>query len=92
MNFLKASVLMTEVASFAIGTVLLSIELSAVLRLVLVIETLLLLIKQVLVSLCHLFNSVSVLTFGSISAEASLCPVLAHFSLVHRPLHKTLLT
>jgi len=83
MNFLEASVLMTEVASLAIGTVLLAIELSAVLRLVLVIKTLLLLVQQVLVSLCHLFNAVGVLTFCSVSAEASLCPVLAHFSLVH---------
>ncbi len=82
-DFLEAAILMTEVAAFAIGTELLTVELSAILRLIFVIQTLFLFVKNALMSITHFFNSMSVLTLRSISADPSLTPILAHLSLVH---------
>ncbi len=62
MDFFEAAVLVTEVASFAIGTELLTVELSAILRLIFVIETLFLFVKNALMSIIHFFNTMSVLT------------------------------
>ena len=62
MDFLEAAILMAEVASFAIGTELLTVELPAILRLIFVIKPLFLFVKNALMSITHFFNSMSVLT------------------------------
>ena len=54
-NFLEAAVLVTEVASLAIGAEFLTVELPAVLRLIFVIKTLFLFVKDVLMSFAYLF-------------------------------------
>lgn len=87
-DFLEAAILMAEVASFAIGTELLTVELPAILRLIFVIKPLFLFVKNALMSITHFFNSMSVLTLWSISADPSLIPVLAHLTLVHRSFDK----
>ena len=63
MNLLEAAVLMSEVAALPVGAVPLAVELAAVLRLVLVIDSLLLLVQVERVVLGELLNSVRVLTF-----------------------------
>ena len=63
MNLLEAAVLMSEVAALPVGAVPLAVELAAVLRLVLVIDSLLLLVQVEWVVLGELLNSVRVLTF-----------------------------
>ena len=89
-DFLEAAILVAEVASFAIRAELLTVELSAILRLIFVIETLFLFVKNALMSITHFFNTMSVLTLCSISADPSLIPVLAHLALVHRSFDKAL--
>ena len=54
-NFLEAAVLVTEVASLAIGAEFLTVELPAVLILIFVIKTLFLFVKDVLMSFAYLF-------------------------------------
>lgn len=91
-DLLEATVLMPEVATLAIGTELLSIELSTILRLVFVIHIgLFLLVEIQLVILAELFLAMGVLALGSIAAKARLSPILAHITLVHGPLDKALL-
>ena len=90
-NLFKAAVFMTEVAAFAIRAELLTVELAAILWLVLVILAWLLLLIQIkLVIFAEFLIPMSILTFGSVAAESSVCPVLAHFSFVHGPLYKAL--
>ncbi len=62
MDFLEAAILVAEVASFAIWAELLTVELSAILRLIFVIETLFLFVKNALMSITHFFNTMRVLT------------------------------
>ena len=80
MNFLEGSVLVAEMATFAVWAELLPVELSAILGLVLLVETGLGFSDPV--DLCELLVSVSVLALVPISAEADFGPVFAHFSLV----------
>ena len=80
----EAAVLVPEVAPLAVRAEFLAIELPAVLRLVLVIDTgLLLLVHIKCVAIAELFLAVRVLALGPIAAEAGLGPVLAHVALVH---------
>jgi hypothetical protein len=88
MNFLKAAVLMAEVASLAVGAELLAVELPAVLGLIFVVESLLLFVHIQLMILTELVETVCELALGSISAHSSLAPVLAKLTLVHGSLHK----
>ena len=80
MDLFERSVLMSEVASFTVWAELLSIELSAVLRFILVIETRLSLSDPVYLS--KLFSSMGILTLKTIAAKSTLGPVLAHLSFV----------
>ena len=50
----------------------------------------LLLIQIKLVIFAKFLIPMSILTLGSIAAESSVCPVLAHFSFVHGPLYEAL--
>ena len=71
-------------ASLAVGAELFAVELSAILRLILVVGTNLLLAQMiVLIVLAKLLYSVSVLAFGTIATETCLRPILAHLTLVH---------
>lgn len=80
MNFLEASVLVAEMATFAIWTELLPVELSAILGLVLLVEAGLSLSDPV--DLGELVVSVSVLALVTVPAEAHFSPVLAHLPFV----------
>ena len=80
MDFLEASVLVSEVAPFAIWAKLLTVELPAILRFVLVVKSCLRLGDSV--DLSELFRAMSVLALQTIAAEADFCPVLAHFTLI----------
>ena len=80
MDFLEASVLVAEVASFSVWAELLTVELPAILGFVLVVESCLRLGDSV--DLCEFFSTVSVLALETISAEADFSPVLAHFTLI----------
>jgi len=88
MNFLEAAVLVAEVATFAVSAELLSVELPAVLGLVLVVQSLLLFVYVQLIILTELVETVCELALGAISADSSLAPVLAKLALVHRSLHE----
>ena len=91
-NLLVASVFVSEVTPLAVRAVLLSIELPAVLRLVLVVEIgWLLLVEVQFVVLAELLLAVGVLALDSVATKTSFHPLLAHVALVHRPLHKTFL-
>ena len=80
MDLFERSVLMSEVATFAVWAKLLSVKLSAVLRFILVVETCLGLSDPV--DLSKLFSTMGVLAFKTIAAESTLGPVLAHLSFV----------
>ena len=80
MNFLKASVFVAEVATFAVWAELLPVELSAILGLVLLVEAGLSLGDPV--DLGELVMTVSVLALVTVPAEADFSPVLAHLPLV----------
>ena len=80
MNFLKASVFVAEVATFAVWAELLPVELSAILGLVLLVEAGLGLGDPV--DLGELVMTVSVLALVTVPAEADFSPVLAHLPLV----------
>lgn len=84
MDLLEAAILVSEVAALAVRTELLAIELSTILRLVLVVHVSLLLLVQIqLVIIAELFLPVSVLTLVAVATEARLSPILAHVALVH---------
>ena len=89
-DFLEAAILVTEVAAFTVGAELLTIELTAVLRLILIVRTHHLRVQVCTVALRKLLLAMSVLALGSVAAEASLGPVLAHLTLVHGALDETL--
>lgn len=83
-DLFEASVLVAEVAPFAIWAEPLPIELPAVLRLVLVVRTACFLLLQIkLMILTELLQSVGILTFLAVATETRLCPVLAELTLVH---------
>ena len=91
-DLFEASVLVAEVAPFAIWAEPLPIELPAVLRLVLVVRTACFLLLQIkLMILTELLQSVGILTFLAVATETRLCPVLAELTLVHWALYKALL-
>ena len=87
-NFLIAAVLVAEVAAFAVWAELLSVELSTVLGLVLIVQSLLLFIYIELMILTELVETVCELALGAISAQSSLAPVLAKLALIHGSLHE----
>lgn len=89
-NFLKGAILVPEVTSNAIGTELLPIELSAILRLVLIIYALFLLIQIKRILLAEFIGAMRVLTLPSVATEACFDPIFAKLALVHRPLHERL--
>ncbi len=89
-DFLKGSVFVSEVAPFAVRAEALTVELSAVLRLVFVVRvSLFLLIHVQVVRLAQLVHAVSVLAFVAVATEASLIPVFAQLSLVHGPFNES---
>ena len=79
-DFLEASVLVSEVAALAVRAQFLSVELPAILRLILVVETSLGFGDPV--DLGELVMAVGILALETVPAEANLGPVLAHLSLV----------
>ena len=92
MNLFEASVFVTEVAALAVRAELLTVELAAVLGLVLVILAWLLLLIQIkLVIVTKLLIPVGILTFSPVAAESGVIPVLANFSFVHGPLYEAFL-
>ena len=77
--------------SFAIWTELLPVELPAILGLILVVLSLLLLVDVQLVILAELIESMCKLTLSAVSAHTVVPPILAKLTLIHRSLDKTLL-
>ena len=90
-NFFEAAVLVAEMTSFAIWTELLPVELPAVLGLILVVLSLLLLVDVQLVILAELIKSMCKLTHSAVSAHTVVPPILAKLTFIHRSLDKTLL-
>ena len=80
MNFLEWTIFVTEVAPFSIWTELLAVELTAVLRFVLVVEPCLGFGDPI--DLCKFVRTVCVLAFEAVPAETNFCPILTHFSLI----------
>ena len=80
MNFFERPVFVAEVAPFSIWAEFLTVELPAILGLVLFVKSCLGFCNSV--DLSELFSTVGVLAFEPISAEADFCPVLAHFTLI----------
>ena len=80
MDFLEASILVAEVASFSIWAELLTVELPAILGFILVIKPCLGFGDSV--DFGKFFGTMRVLALETISAEADFCPVLAHFALI----------
>ena len=92
-NLFEAAVFVAEMAALAVRAEPLTIELAAILGLVLVIHARLLLLVQVkLVILAEFFVAVSILTFAPVAAVSGVYPVLAHFSFVHGPLYEALVS
>ena len=87
-DFLETTILVAEVTAFAVGAELFTIELTAVLRLVLIVGAHHLLVKVHSVALAKFLLPVGVLAFGTIAAEPSLGPVLTHFALIVGALNK----
>jgi len=90
-NFFEAAVLVAEVASLAVWTELLPVELPAVLGLILIVLSLLLLVDVQLVILAELIESMCKLTLSAVSAHTVVPPILAKLTFIHRSLDKTLL-
>ena len=79
-DLFERSVLVPEVASLAVRAELLSVELPAVLRFVLVVEARLSLGDPV--DLGKFLGTVGILALEAVAAEATLSPVLAHLAFV----------
>ena len=77
-EFLETSLLVSEVAAFAIGAHFLPVELTTILRLVFFVERSL----SDPVDLSKFAKAMGILTLETIPAEAGLSPILAQFSLV----------
>lgn len=89
-DLFEASILVTEVAAFAILTIFVTVELPTILRLVFVINPGLFLFVQIKkVVLAKLLLAMSILAKIVIRAETSLLPVQTQFSLVHGALDET---
>ena len=79
-NFLEAPIFVSEVAAFTVWAKLFTIELPAVLGLVLLVESCLGLGDSI--DLFKFFTTMGILALVTVSAETDLGPILAHFSLV----------
>ena len=80
MDFFERSILVSEVASLAVWAKFFSVELSTILGLVLIVEPCCGFGDPV--NLCEFLRAMGILALQTISAEANLSPVLAHFSFV----------
>lgn len=89
-DLLECAIFVSEVASQAIRAELLAIELPAVLRFVLVVNSLILLLHVEWVVFTELLRAMGVLTLNAIAAEACVNPVLAKLTFVHRSLDEGL--
>ena len=89
-HFLEAPIFMTEVTSPAILAVLLTIKLSAVLRLVLVVNSILFLFLNVkLIIIAQFILPVRILAKITVRTVSSLRPVDAQFSFIHGAFDKS---